>query len=153
MTCTNGYGGVDNREQMMFQQINLCRSIPYTWDDTLAAAARWMAEDSAHRIFANPPDPYANHATRGEWTEIDSLGRTLEQRLAAFGAKGVVFGQNIDSEEHFAGGYQLSEWMFRPEEKDLITSLRYQRIGLGWYYYPHHPEREADWWVMVVAGD
>ena len=96
-------------EQDLLNLVNSYRTKPYTWSNTLSAAAIWMAHDMANHN-------YVGH--------VNSHNRGVRPRLTDYGYSPTApVGENVTAGITYMFGdlATLSTWMFDPHQWHLIV--------------------------------
>ena len=129
---------LDSEQSAFLSAINNFRAqnglAPLQVSATLQAASQWMSEDMASKL-------YFSHA--------DSLGRSADARLAAFGYNYYPWGENI------AAGYSdaqstLTQWANSSGHLANMLNSGFKAIGIGRAYNPSAPYRW--YWTTDFGG-
>lgn len=92
----------------------------------LQAAAQWIAQDSANRDLIS---------------HIDSLERTVSQRVPAFGYADYTFiAENLDM-GHTSPAAAIEGWMASDRHRPNLLSPNFCEIGVGYVDDPADPQR------------
>jgi len=138
MATTTAPPTLDTEEKALARLINAFRKEhgrpPLKVGVSLTRAATWMSSDMAHN---------------DNFDHTDTHGRSVVQRLKAFGYKGPTSGENI------AGGAKtaaeaIAQWKMSPPHRANLLSAKFKVMGLA---RAHDDNSMLDWyWTADFGG-